>query len=141
MGWMSNFISSWPWRRRAPCHFSGGYDHAARLLITAGGIPERLRSEAAFAALCAASPIPVSSGKANRHRLNRAGGDRDANRALCVIIVHRLRSCSDTQAYIKRRIAEGVTKPEAIRCVKRYVAQQTHHAVGTDLPPQANDDP
>jgi transposase len=110
-----------------------GPDHAAQLLITAGGNPERLRSEAAFAALCAASPIPASSGKTNRHRLNRAGGDRDANRALYMIIVTRLRYCPDTQAYIKRRIAEGLTKPEAIRCVKRYVARQTYHAVRADL--------
>jgi transposase len=58
-----------------------GIEHAAQLLITAGANPERLRSEAAFAALYAASPIPASSGKTNRHRLNPAG-DRDANRAL-----------------------------------------------------------
>jgi len=109
-----------------------GPDHAAQLLITAGGNPERLRSEAAFAALCAASPIPASSGKTNRHRLNPAG-DRDANRALYMIIVTRLRYCPDTQAYIKRRIAEGLTKPEAIRCVKRYVARQTYHAIRADL--------
>jgi hypothetical protein len=109
-----------------------GPDHAAQLLITAGGNPERLRSEAAFAALCAASPIPASSGKTNRHRLNPAG-DRNANRALYMIIVTRLRYCPDTQAYIKRRIAEGLTKPEAIRCVKRYVARQTYHAVRADL--------
>jgi transposase len=109
-----------------------GPDHAAQLLITAGGNPERQHSEAAFAALCAASPIPASSGKTNRHRLNPAG-DRDANRALYMIIVTRLRYCPDTQAYIKRRIAEGLTKPEAIRCVKRYVARQTYHAVRADL--------
>ena len=109
-----------------------GPDHAAQLLITAGGNPERLHSEAAFAALCAASPIPASSGKTNRHRLNPAG-DRDANRALYMIIVTRLRYCPDTQAYIKRRIAEGLTKPEAIRCVKRYVARQAYHAVRADL--------
>lgn len=101
-----------------------GPDHAAQLLITAGGNPEGLRSEA-FAALCAASPIPASSGKTNRHRLNPAG-DRDANRALYMIIVPRLRYCPDTQAYINRRIAEGLTKPEAIRCVKRGVARQTN---------------
>jgi transposase len=109
-----------------------GPDHAAQLLITAGGNPDRLRSEAAFAALCAASPIPASSGKTNRHRLNPAG-DRDANRALYMIIVTRLRYCPDTQAYIKRRLAEGLTKPEAIRCVKRYVARQAYHAISADL--------
>ena len=112
-----------------------GADHAAQLLITAGGNSERLRSEAAFAAfaaLCAASPIPASSGQTNRHRLNPAG-DRDANRALYMIIVTRLRYCPDTQAYIKRRIAEGLTKPEAIRCVKQYVARQAYHAIRADL--------
>lgn len=109
-----------------------GPDHAAQLLITAGGNPDRLHSEAAFAALCAASPIPASSGKTNRHRLNPAG-DREANRALYMIIVTRLRHCPDTQAYIKRRMAEGLTKPEAIRCVKRYVARQAYHAIRADL--------
>jgi hypothetical protein len=76
-----------------------GTEHAAQLLITAGGNPERLRSEASFAALCAASPIPASSGKTNRHRLNPAG-DREANRALYMITLVRLRYCPDTQAYI-----------------------------------------
>ena len=110
-----------------------GPDHAAQLLITAGANPDRLHSEAAFAALCAASPIPASSGKTTRHRLNRAGGDRDANRALYMIIVTRLRYCPDTQAYIKRRMTEGLTKPEAIRCVKRYVARQAYHAIRAEL--------
>lgn len=117
-----------------------GTDHAAQLLITAGGNPERLRSEAAFAALCAASPIPASSGKTNRHRLNPAG-DRDANRALYMIVVTRLRYCPDTRDYIKRRIAEGLTKPEAIRCVKRYVARQAYHAVRADLGKATVDNP
>ena len=88
---------------------------------------------AAFAAMCAASPIPASSGKTNRHRLNRSGGDRDANRALNMIILTRLRYCPDTQAYIKRRTAEGLNKPEAIRCVKRYVAREAYHALRADL--------
>jgi transposase len=73
-----------------------GIEHAAQLLITAGGNPERLRSEASFAALCAASPIPASSGKTNRHRLNPAG-DRDANRALYMITLVRLRYCPETK--------------------------------------------
>ena len=109
-----------------------GPEHAAQLLITAGGNPNRLRSEAAFAALCAASPIPASSGKTNRHRLNPAG-DRDANRALYMIILSRLRYCSDTKAYAKRRQAEGLSKRETIRCLKRYVARQIYHAVRADL--------
>jgi transposase len=109
-----------------------GTEHAAQLLITAGGNPERLRSEASFAALCAASPIPASSGKTNRHRLNPAG-DRDANRALYTITLVRLRYCPDTRAYIQRRLTEGLSKREAIRCVKRYVARQTYHAIRADL--------
>ena len=74
------------------------------------------------------------------NRLNPAG-DRDANRALYMIIVTRLRYCPDTQAYIKRRIAEGLTKPEGIRCVKRYVARQTYHAIRADLTAATFDDP
>ena len=109
-----------------------GVEHAAQLLITAGGNAERVRSEAAFAALCAACPIPASSGKTNRHRLNRAG-DRDANRTLYMITISRLRYCSDTRAYIERRQAEGLSKREAIRCVKRYVARQTFHTIRADL--------
>jgi transposase len=109
-----------------------GPDHAAQLLITAGGNPERLQSEAAFAALCAACPIPASSGKTNRHRLNPAG-DRDANRALYMITLTRLRYCPETRAYAQRRQAEGLSKRETIRCLKRYVARQVYHAVRADL--------
>ncbi len=109
-----------------------GPDHAAQLLITAGGNPERLHSEAAFAALCAACPIPASSGKTNRHRLNPAG-DRDANRALYMITLTRLRYCPDTRAYARRRQAQGLSKRETIRCLKRYVARQLYHAVRADL--------
>jgi transposase len=109
-----------------------GVEHAAQLLITAGGNPERLRSEAAFAALCAACPVPASSGKTHRHRLNRAG-DRDANRTLYMITISRLRYCPDTRAYIERRQADGLSKPEAIRCVKRYIARQTFRTIRADL--------
>jgi transposase len=109
-----------------------GTENAAQLLITAGGNPERLRSEASFAALCAASPIPASSGKTNRHRLNPAG-DREANRALYMITLVRLRYCPDTQAYLQRRLTQGLTKQEAIRCIKRYVARQTYHTIRADL--------
>jgi transposase len=109
-----------------------GTEHAAQLLITAGGNPQRLRSEAAFAALCAACPIPASSGKTNRHRLNPAG-DRDANRALYMIILSRLRYCSRTRAYLSRRQADGLSKRETIRCLKRYVAREIYHAVRLDL--------
>ena len=109
-----------------------GTEHAGQLLVTAGANPERLRSEAAFAALCAASPIPASSGKTTRHRLNPAG-DRAANRALYMIILSRLRYCPDTKAYAQRRQADGLSKRETIRCLKRYVARQIYHALRTDL--------
>ncbi len=96
---------------------------AASLLITAGDNPERLRSEAALAALCGVNPIPASSGKTNRHRLNR-GGDRSANSALHMIVIVRLRFDVRTKKYMKRRISEGMSKLEAIRCLKRYVARE-----------------
>ena len=93
--------------------------------MTAGDNPGRLRSEAAFAALCGASPIPASSGKTTRHRLNR-GGDRQANAALHRVVVVRLRWHPPTQAYLARRLAEGKTKAEIMRCLKRYVAREIH---------------
>ena len=109
--------------------------HAGTLLVTAGQNIDRLRSEAAFAALCGASPIPVSSGRTDRHRLNY-GGDRDANRALHMIAVCRLRYCERSRAYAERRTAEGKTKTEIIRCLKRYIAREIYHALVADLQPQ-----
>ncbi|AUN33639.1 IS110 family transposase (plasmid) [Niveispirillum cyanobacteriorum] len=100
-----------------------GHETAAQLLITAGDNPERLSSEASFAALCGVSPVPASSGKIVRHRLNR-GGDRAANSALHIIAIGRLRTDSRTQAYVARRIADGHSKLEAIRCLKRYIARE-----------------
>jgi transposase len=100
-----------------------GYQSAAQLLITAGDNPKRLKSEASFAALCGVSPVPASSGKTNRHRLNR-GGDRAANSALHIIAIGRLRCDERTQEYVARRIADGLSKLEAIRCVKRYLARE-----------------
>ena len=100
-----------------------GPDTAATLLITAGSNPERLRSEAAFAALCGVCPIPASSGKTNRHRLNR-GGDRQANAALHRIVVVRLRCDDRTKEYLRRRTGEGMSKLEVMRCLKRYVARE-----------------
>jgi transposase len=93
------------------------------LLVSAGDNLERLRTEAAFAALCGANPIPASSGKTQRHRLNRSG-DRQANAALHRIAVVRLRWHTPTQAYMARRLAEGKTKPEIMRCLKRYIARE-----------------
>jgi transposase len=106
--------------------FGIGPDGAARLLVTAGDNPERLRSEAAFAALCGASPIPASSGKTQRVRLNR-GGDRQANATLHRVVVVRLRWHGPTQAYMTRRLAQGKTKAEIIRCLKRYVAREIYN--------------
>ena len=106
--------------------------HAGQLLVTAGQNIERLRSDGAFAALCGASPIAASSGKTSRHRLNY-GGDRDANRALHMIAVCRLRYCPRTRAYAERRTTEGKTKREIIRCLKRYIARETYRTLREDL--------
>jgi transposase len=100
-----------------------GPDTAALLLIAAGDHPERLRSEAAWAHLCAAAPIPASSGKRTRHRLN-PGGDRQANHALWRIVITRMSSHPPTRAYVERRTKEGMSKKEIIRCLKRYVARE-----------------
>jgi transposase len=100
-----------------------GHESAAQLLLTAGDNSERLHSEGSFAALCGVSPVPASSGKITRHRLNR-GGDRAANSALHIIAIGRLRTDPRTKAYVARRIAEGHSKLEAIRCVKRYIARE-----------------
>ena len=102
---------------------SVGYCSAAQLLITAGDNPGQLKSEASFAALCGVSPVPASSGKTDRPRLNR-GGDRAANSALHIIAICRLRCDARTQHYVARRIADGMSKLEAIRCVKRYIARE-----------------
>ena len=98
---------------------------AALLLITAGDHPGRLRSEAAWAHLCGVAPIPASSGKVTRHRLN-PGGDRQANHALWRIVFTRLGSHPATRAYAERRTAEGKSKAEIIRCLKRYVAREVY---------------
>jgi transposase len=105
--------------------------HAGQLLVSAGQNVERLRGEASFAALCGASPLPASSGKTSRHRLNY-GGDRDANRALHLIAVCRLRYCPRTRAYAKRRAAEAKSKAEIPRCLK-YIARETYHTLRADL--------
>jgi transposase len=103
-----------------------GIDTAAALLVTAGDNPGRLRSEAAWAHLCGTAPVPASSGKVTRYRLNR-GGDRQANRALWGIVITRLGNDPRTRAYMARRLAEGRSKPEVIRILKRYVAREACH--------------
>jgi transposase len=113
-----------------------GTDHAATLLIVAGDNPQRLRSEASFASLCGVAPIEASSGKVVRHRLNR-GGNRDANRALHIICIVRMGSDRRTQQYVARRTAEGKSKREILRCLKRYVAREVYRSlvVAVEAPP------
>lgn len=102
-----------------------GVDAAAALLVAAGDNPDRLRNEAAFAHLCGASPIEASSGKQTRHRLNRSG-DRQANSALWHIALTRTVYDPRTVEYIERRMKEGLTKKEAYRCLKRYIAREVY---------------
>jgi transposase len=102
-----------------------GPDTAALLLVAAGDHPDRLRSEAAWAHLCATAPIPASSGKVTRHRLN-PGGDRQANHALWRIVITRMSSDPRTRVYVERRTKEGLSKMEIIRCLKRYVAREVY---------------
>ena len=103
-----------------------GTDIASALLVAAGDNPERLRNEATFAHLCGTSPLDASSGKQQRHRLNR-GGDRQANSALWHIVITRMVSDPRTREYIARRMKEGKTKTEAIRCLKRYIAREVYN--------------
>ena len=108
--------------------FGVGPDTAAALLISACSNPGRIHSEAAFAALCGVNPIPASSGKTNRHRLNR-GGDRQANAALYRVVLVRLSHDLRTREYMHRRTGEGMSKTEVIRCLKRYVAREVFSAL------------
>jgi transposase len=119
--------------------FGIGADSAGALLVAAGDNPGRLRSDACFAMLCGASPIQASSGKTTRHRLNR-GGDRQANAALYRIVVVRLRWHQPTRDYMARRLTEGKSRKEVIRCLKRYVAREVFtalHQLGQDVPTTA----
>ena len=102
-----------------------GVEVAGQLLVTPGDNPERLKSEASFAHLCGVAPLPASSGRIDRHRLNR-GGDRAANNALYTIVLTRLRHHEPTRAYAQRRRAQGLSHKEIIRCLKRYVARELH---------------
>lgn len=109
---------------------------AAQLLSTFGDNPARIRSEAAFAMMCGAAPIPASSGKTSRHRLNR-GGDRAANHALHDIAVVRLHADPATRRYAQRRAADGKTTKDVIRCLKRAICREVYHLIVN--PPQAID--
>ena len=104
--------------------FGIGFDTAAELLIAAGDNSDRIRSEAAFAKMCGVCPIPTGSGKSSgRHRLNR-GGNRQANAALHRVVIARMRWHAPTIAYLGRRTAEGLSKKDIIRCLKRFVARE-----------------
>ena len=107
-----------------------GTETAGQLLVTAGDNPERLASEASFAHLCATAPVPASSGRTDRHRLNR-GGDRQANRALHTIVVVRMRHDPRTREYVARRKAQGLNNKDIIRCLKRFVAREIYRLLKT----------
>jgi transposase len=109
---------------------------AGQLLVTAGDNRDRLRSEASFARLCGAAPIPVSSGRTDRHRLHR-GGDRQGNSALWRIALVRMGCHQPTKDYVARRTAEGKTKTEIMRCLKRYIAREVFPHLLTATPAAA----
>jgi transposase len=113
-----------------------GPDTAAALLLAAGDNPDRLTSEAGFAALCGVSPVDMSSGKTRRRRLNR-GGDRQANSALYTIAITRMRWDQRTHDYVERRVTEGKTRREAIRCLKRYIARELYQLISPATPTPA----
>ena len=112
--------------------FGVGAQTAAVLVCVAGDNPERLKSEAALAALCGVSPLQASSGKTTRHRLNR-GGDRAANNALWTIAMVRMRSDPRTRAYVARRTSQGLSNKEIQRCLKRYIVRELYPLILADL--------
>ncbi len=117
-----------------------GVDVASILLIAAGSNGERLRNESSFAAMCGVSPIQASSGQTNRHRLNRSG-NRQANNALWRIAMVRMTIDEETKVYLAKRTAEGRTKRDVTRCLKRHIAREafwllqhpTYEEVGPQL--------
>jgi transposase len=115
-----------------------GVEVAGQLLTTVGDNPDRMRSEAAFAHLCGVAPIPASSGKTRRHRLNR-GGDRATNNALYTVVLTRLRLNDRTRRYVSRRTAQGLNRREIIRCLQRYVARELYHVLVSLPRPQRPD--
>ena len=117
-------------------HYGVGPVSAAQAIVSFSH-PGRCRSEAAFAALGGTNPIPASSGKTIRHRLNR-GGDRALNRAIHAIAVTRIRSCARTRAYVARRTAEGKTPREIRRCLKRYIARELYRQLTQSMKPLTN---
>jgi transposase len=109
-----------------------GIHNAAQLLITAGANPERLHSDAAFAALCGASPVQASSGQRHRHRLNR-GGDRAANNALWTIANNRMIHDPRTRDFAERRRQQGDSRKDTLRVLKRYIARETFSIIRAAL--------
>ncbi len=110
-----------------------GLDAAAQILITFGDCLHRIKSESAFAKICGVCPIPASSGKTQRHRLNR-GGNRQSNATLFRIVIVRMRCHEPTQAYVAKRTAQGLSKREIIRCLKRYVAREVYRLIHQTVP-------
>jgi transposase len=118
-----------------------GVELAGQFLVTAGDNAERIHSEAAFAKLCGVAPQPASSGRTTgRHRLSRSG-DRAANSALYIVTIVRMRHHAPTRAYLQRRTAEGLTKREIIRCLKRYIAREVYAALPRSSPPTQQQSP
>ena len=112
--------------------FGIGVDTAAEILIVAGDNPERIKSEAAFAKLAGISPVPTGSGMTSgKHRINH-GGHRQLNAAIYRTVIVRMRFHEPTIAYVARRTAEGKSKRDIIRCLKRYVIREVYHLVKTD---------
>ncbi len=112
--------------------FGVGPQTAATLLSVAGDNPQRLKNESALASLCGTNPLPASSGKTIRHRLNR-GGNRVANNALWTIAMVRMRSDLRTRSYVERRTAEGLSTKEIQRCLKRYIIRELYPVIMSDL--------
>jgi transposase len=102
-----------------------GIDVAGQLLVSFGDNADRITSEAAFAHLCGVAPVPASTARSDRHRLNRSG-DRQANRVLYVIAISRMHSDPRTREYVARRTAQGLSKKDIIRCLKRYIAREIY---------------
>src|SRR5215218_6102021 len=113
-----------------------GVELAGQFLVTAGDNTNRIHTEAAFAKLCGVAPQPASSGRtAGRHRLSRSG-DRAANSALYIVAIVRMRHHQPTRDYVERRTAEGLSKREIIRCLKRYIAREIYANLPRPAPGQ-----
>lgn len=121
------------------CDLPGvGTEVASQLLVTVGDNPDRLGNEAQFASLVGVAPVPASSGKTTRHRLSR-GGDRNANHALYQVVLVRMASCQRTKNYMAKRTAEGKSKREIMRCLKRYAAREIYRQINPQPAPDNSD--